>query len=216
MNNDNNKDLETKKKLEEQGLSDQFFASQKNMEERSNSNKIIWILVIIFVLIAAALAWYLNGLKSDLSTEKTETVTPKSVDDSATDKQVTADSIADQSEMIEAEQSYQETADTSEKSVEDSDTAHTETHQEDSSSNESAVSTDDLHYFIISGAFSSEENAQKKVVQLSNAGHNAIIVGKNKAGLYMVAYDGYQDIQSAKTALKEIRNTQKSAWIYKK
>jgi len=74
----------------------------------------------------------------------------------------------------------------------------------------------DLHYFIIRGAFSEEANAQKSVEVLKTAGHNAVIVGKNSAGLYMVAYEGFATIGDAKTKLAEIRNIQGDAWIYKK
>jgi len=206
---DNNKDFETNKTQEEQSLHDQFFSSQKNMEEDDNNgNRKIWILVALFVLIAAGLAWYLNGLKSDLSTEKTEILTPETGDNDSAEKQITTDSINNKSEVMGDEQADQVVKDTSDIAVEPTEGT--------SATNATEISADDLHYFIISGAFSSEENAQKKVTQLSNDGHKAIIVGKNKAGLFMVAYDGYQDMQSAKDALIEIRNTQKSAWIYKK
>ena len=69
-------------------------------------------------------------------------------------------------------------------------------------------------YFIISGAFRSEDNAQKKVDLLIKERYHAKIVGKNKNNLYLVAYQGYANMNDAEKALKDIQKTQPSAWIF--
>lgn len=72
-------------------------------------------------------------------------------------------------------------------------------------------------YFIISGAFRNEANAQKKVRELIATGFvDAQIVGQNKGKLWMVAYQGFTSNDDAHKKLSEIKAVQKGAWVYKK
>jgi len=69
-------------------------------------------------------------------------------------------------------------------------------------------------YFIISGAFRSKNNAERKLKELTAEGYDAQIIGKNKRGLWMVAYNGFADRTDAEKQLIKIKNFQKSAWIF--
>ena len=69
-------------------------------------------------------------------------------------------------------------------------------------------------YFIISGAFRSKTNALKKTEELKASGFDARVVGKNKRGLWMVAFEGFADEKEAREKLPVIREFQKTAWIF--
>lgn len=67
---------------------------------------------------------------------------------------------------------------------------------------------------IIAGAFRIEANADKKVAQLKAKGYNAQRIGKNKYGLYQVAYASFSNPQEALAFLRKIRVTETSeAWL---
>ena len=69
-------------------------------------------------------------------------------------------------------------------------------------------------YHIIAGAFRMEENAQKRVDQLSDKGFKARTIGTNKYGLHQVVYGSYSDSQEALAQLRTIRqNDNKEAWL---
>ncbi len=81
----------------------------------------------------------------------------------------------------------------------------------------SSKNKESLHnYFIISGAFRNKDNAQTKLNQLKKAGYPAKIIGQNKHGLWMVAYQGFDSKEAAGVVLKEIKQLQRSAWIFEK
>lgn len=70
------------------------------------------------------------------------------------------------------------------------------------------------NYHIIAGAFRVEENCNKTITQLRKAGFNARHIGKNKYGLYQVAYGSYESGKEALKAIREIRKTHnKNAWL---
>lgn len=69
-----------------------------------------------------------------------------------------------------------------------------------------------IHH-IIAGAFRYRTNADKKIAQLKNRGFNPSYIGTNPFGLYLVAYDSFTDADEALTALREIKRTQKDAWL---
>ncbi|MEZ4875288.1 MAG: SPOR domain-containing protein [Flavobacteriaceae bacterium] len=69
-------------------------------------------------------------------------------------------------------------------------------------------------YHIIAGAFRIEENAQKKVQQLSQKGFPAQLIGVNKYGLHQVEYSNHEDRLEALETLRSIqRNENKEAWL---
>lgn len=69
-----------------------------------------------------------------------------------------------------------------------------------------------IHH-IIAGAFRYRSNADKKIAQLKNRGFNPSYIGTNPFGLYLVAYDSFTDADEALTALREIKRSQKDAWL---
>ena len=69
-------------------------------------------------------------------------------------------------------------------------------------------------YFIISGAFRNKNNAQRKLKQLTSQGYSAEVIGKNKHGLWMVAYNGFANEDEARQQLLDIKKVQKSAWLF--
>ena len=69
-------------------------------------------------------------------------------------------------------------------------------------------------YHIVAGAFRIEENAHKKVHQLSEKGFTARIIGVNKYGLHQVAYSSHQERVEALKMLRTIKNSEnKEAWL---
>ena len=66
---------------------------------------------------------------------------------------------------------------------------------------------------IIAGAFRYKSNADKKIAQLKRRGFNPSYVGTNPFGLHMVAYDSFTDANEALKALREIKRSQKDAWL---
>ena len=71
-------------------------------------------------------------------------------------------------------------------------------------------------YFIISGAFRNKSNAEKKIQILKKAGYPAKIAGRNKFGLWMVAFQGFVSHEDAVQNLNKIKKQEPSAWIYNK
>jgi len=69
-------------------------------------------------------------------------------------------------------------------------------------------------YHIIAGAFRFEENADKKIEQLKEAGFSARKIGQNKYGLHQVVYASIIDKAEALTTLKSIKKSHNSsAWL---
>lgn len=69
-------------------------------------------------------------------------------------------------------------------------------------------------HFIIAGAFSSKENAQKMLVKLKSANFsNSKIVNQNSSGLYRVCYNGFNNSTEALSELRKIRRINPSAWL---
>lgn len=69
-------------------------------------------------------------------------------------------------------------------------------------------------YFIITGAFSVEENAQRLVEELKNKGFGAGIAGQTSSGLYRVSVQGYSDKDIALQHVQDFRNGDfPNAWL---
>ncbi len=75
----------------------------------------------------------------------------------------------------------------------------------------------ELKYHVISGAFSAKSNAEKNIRILNYKGISAEIIGVNKKGFYMVAYQSFNNVDDAVIFMKSIKITDNSgAWIWKK
>lgn len=69
-------------------------------------------------------------------------------------------------------------------------------------------------YHIVAGAFRFEENADKKIAQLTEKGFSAKKIGQNKYGLHQVVYESIIDKQEALITLKSIKKSQNpNAWL---
>lgn len=74
---------------------------------------------------------------------------------------------------------------------------------------------DPLNYHIIAGAFRIAENADKKVKELQKNGFEATQIGKNKYGLYQVAYASFNNSRDAINYLHHLKKTKDvDAWYY--
>jgi dsRNA-specific ribonuclease len=74
-----------------------------------------------------------------------------------------------------------------------------------------------MHYHVVAGAFSSEENARKAVSQLVSKGYDSRQLGRNKFGLYQVGYGSFKTHAEAKAKMNKIKQTENSdAWILSK
>lgn len=69
-----------------------------------------------------------------------------------------------------------------------------------------------LHYHIVGGCFSSQENAQNLVNKLQAEGFNASIIGKRK-GLWTVSYNSFVTRKEATAALASAKAHNEKAWI---
>ncbi|WP_298781281.1 SPOR domain-containing protein [uncultured Polaribacter sp.] len=69
-------------------------------------------------------------------------------------------------------------------------------------------------YHIVAGAFQFAENADKKVSQLKKEGFDAKVIGVNKWGLTVVAFNSFADKNDATNNLYKIQdNVSKDAWL---
>ncbi len=69
-------------------------------------------------------------------------------------------------------------------------------------------------YHIVAGAFRVEENAHKKITQLSDKGFNAKYLGQNRYGLHQVVYSSFATRLEAQNALRQIKSTEnRDAWL---
>ncbi|MDO5608695.1 MAG: SPOR domain-containing protein [Capnocytophaga sp.] len=70
-------------------------------------------------------------------------------------------------------------------------------------------------YHLIAGSFKDEKNAKARVAHLRKKGFpDAVIVGRNKNGLYQVSYAGFDDITDADRLKQKIKDTQNlDGWV---
>jgi len=71
-------------------------------------------------------------------------------------------------------------------------------------------------YYIIGGSFRVMENAREHKQELDEKGFNASIIRMPETDIHLVTYQGFDDLNSAKKGLADIRQNQNSeAWVYK-
>ncbi|WP_408024767.1 HU domain-containing protein [Tenacibaculum sediminilitoris] len=79
------------------------------------------------------------------------------------------------------------------------------------------VSKEARNFHIIAGAFKEVHNAENKLEELEEKGHEASIVGKNRLGLTQVAFASYATKDEARKALEIIKETvSEDAWLLAK
>ena len=214
------------KQIEAESAKYDVFESSREIEKKSNLTKTLLLLFLLLLLVAGAI-WYFTKSDSskpadavkveqqDKSDDVTSTIVKSQISDNST-KETDANSNTQTSEHNSTKEDV--SADSSANSTTDSSTnlSGESLEQTKDNNNNFSASDDSLSYFIVSGVFSDENNAQRKVESLKSSGYKALIVGKNNAGLYVVAFEGFSNIKDAKSKLEEITEVQKDAWIYKK
>lgn len=70
------------------------------------------------------------------------------------------------------------------------------------------------NYHVVAGCFMMQDNALRYVEQLQAANVAANIIGKNKAGLYVVSVGDYSSREEALTHLEKARNISPGAWLF--
>ena len=75
--------------------------------------------------------------------------------------------------------------------------------------------TSENNFFVIGGAFRSEENATKFSETLKAEGFNSARILNPGASLKMVCYAGFPTLADAHTELSRLKSMQKEAWIYR-
>jgi hypothetical protein len=75
-----------------------------------------------------------------------------------------------------------------------------------------ATSSQELHYHIIGGCFSSKRNAKKMVKKLKADGFSASIIGKRK-GLWTVSYSSFATRKEAVRFLSSAKDHNTKAWV---
>ena len=197
-------------------IMEEFDIQNSNERETTLNYPLIIGLIIGLFLIGGGIYWYLSH--NDESDNPEEVVTDDAIQNGETGENP-EEKVID-STAVGQEQNTGETRTQEPETNTDTTTTGTTSGTNDTSEttlNDTTTNVDTQNvYFIVSGAFRDENNAQKKVENLKSAGYNAVIVGQNAKGLYIVAYEGFHDLGSAKTRLNEIRQTDSNAWIYKK
>ena len=70
------------------------------------------------------------------------------------------------------------------------------------------------NFFIIAGAFSSQENAKKKVAELKTQGFIDACIIQNNEGLNLVCYDGFATREEAVDSLSRMKASDRDGWIF--
>ncbi len=203
-------DLENQEKYEFD-----FLDEKEEKKEKNNSLKIG--MGILLILLLAIGGYYFFGNNKATEETNVEEITAEEVvgsnveqtQDSINNYETVSDTINNQLDET-TNDSLQESYDNTDAVENDNLTTPSE------NSVNTPVNDNGLVYFIVSNAFKNANNANNEVARLQQAGYQALIAGQNKSGLYIVAYEGFSDIENAKTKLKEIRQQDTIAWIYKK
>lgn len=80
--------------------------------------------------------------------------------------------------------------------------------------NESNAIFSEKTYYIIAGAFTIEENANRMLNKLNSWNYNALIIKENK--LLRVSYNSFQNRENAVLALNKIKKENPDAWLFTK
>ena len=193
-----------------------FDIRQNTNEEESTLNYPLIIgLIVALLLIGGGIYWFVTRDSDDVDETQEEMV---SGDETTTSEEQAVEKVIDSTDLNQKTEdaTASQEAQTTETTDDTTNTTSTETVTSTTSDTSSKYDNSENVYFIVSGAFKSEDNAQNKVDKLKADGFNAVIVGQNGAGLFIVAYEGFSNIDDAKTKLAEVRQSHPQAWIYKK
>lgn len=81
----------------------------------------------------------------------------------------------------------------------------------------SVADSDPRPYHLVAGAFSSLANAHNKVAELKKDGFkDAVVVGKNAKGLFLVSYKSFDQDTQARAYISKVKENGYDTWLYKK
>ncbi len=196
---------------------------QKNEEEQSTLNYPLIIGLIVGLLVIGGGAYWFFSKDDTANPDETEanvSSTPEQSDETSGQMIDSTDYQVEQSATDDGLNNNEETGENTTESATMDDTENSDeavNSTEDTLDNNTVTDQSNNYiYFIVSGAFKDENNAQNKLQALKDQGYQAVITGPNKVGLYIVAYEGFDNIEDAKQKLNDIREQNPQAWIYKK
>ncbi len=197
-----------------------FLETEKTTEEPEEKKlNIVRLLLLIFILalLVGGAIYYFSRDNEDTETAKPETEQPAQQEETLEKQTDSLTSVQEQEKnMTEESSNTEQTTGENDTTEDTSGKTETTTNSNKEEKPSTVLNTGDLKYFIVAGAFSNRENANRKVENLKQDGYNALIAGQNANGLFIVAYDGFSGIQEAKNKLTEVRKQDSLAWIYKK
>ncbi len=79
----------------------------------------------------------------------------------------------------------------------------------------STTNETDFKFHLVTGCFQIQDNAINFVKTLQQQNINAAIIGRNKAGLYVVSCGNYITYKEASNQLGQLRKVKPDAWLYK-
>ncbi len=195
---------------------EEFDIQHTNEKETTLNYPLIIGLIVGLLFIGVGVYWYLS--KDDNAGDQEEVVTDDSLQN-VDNNEATDDKVID-STAINQDQNTDDTVAQDTQTATDTIAAGTTTDStgsNDTVSGDTSTTADTQNvYFVVNGAFRDENNARKRLDDLKSADYNAVIVGQNDNGLFIVAYEGFPDFETAKAKLDEIRQTNPHAWIFKK
>jgi len=188
------------------------FLEEKEDKRTLKKANVIGAVVLLLIGIAIG-SYFIFGTNSD-SEEQTEAVAQENDGQQEEIQDTVANYETENMNIVDSENQTDDNTTSEEQNTNDN--TVDENNATDTTNDYNTTDTSNMQYFIVSNAFKNEEYANNEVDKLKNEGYNAVIAGQNSAGLYIVAYEGFSDIESAKTKLNEIREKDPNAWIYKK
>jgi cell division septation protein DedD len=73
----------------------------------------------------------------------------------------------------------------------------------------------DFKFHLVTGCFQIQNNAINFVKTLQQQNLDAVIIGQNKDGLYVVSCGNYATRKEANNQLEQLRKVKPDAWLYK-
>lgn len=192
-------------------------AKMKKLPE--NSNSLGWVrYAAVFIIVFSAMSWGWYSLNSDWNFLFHREIDKVQIVENQSDIKINqASFFSDFS--LELPQFFSETkAETPEKKSTEIIPEKTEIINNQPTEKEPEVTENQSVkkvFFWISGAFSTEKNAQNRVKELHKKGfENASIIGKNARGLFLVAFNGFETEQDAENYRKELKIKKIDTWLY--
>ncbi len=172
-------------------------------KKKSNSQIIIWI-VLILIINAAIISWFVfNDEIRDLFNKKPKDI---SIMEEEPVDQSTGEAVVQEEAIVTKEADVEETSPGIQKQI---------THEPEAAPEieEETVSYSEKRYYIVAGCFRDERNADALVKKLKQKGYDAEKFGKI-GNLHAVSYSSFVDRTEAQNQLRRIREEEEmEAWL---